>query len=28
MLSLNEEVPSAYSQQVGERLRVIRKQKR
>ncbi|MFT7501875.1 MAG: transcriptional regulator with XRE-family HTH domain, partial [Gammaproteobacteria bacterium] len=26
--SLNEEVPSAYSQQVGERLRVIRKQKR
>lgn len=28
MVSVDEDAPSAYSQQVGERLRVIRKQKR
>ncbi|MGB3736911.1 MAG: helix-turn-helix transcriptional regulator, partial [Ilumatobacter sp.] len=28
MVSFDEDAPSAYSQQVGDRLRVIRKQKR
>ena len=28
MVTLDDDAPSAYSQQVGERLRVIRKQKR